>query len=170
MLAQCWAIVADIDPVLARPCMVTACYTEQGGAIVWWSWGLLGHYSSAWHVLAGPYCPQCYLSGVPAEHKWPLVKATPPYLRPVPSQSILLIKVVRLLPAPHCYQGRHSVNPYPAKFIYSNFQLLEVVDRYRDSQLQVVDNCSYLLDLRPNIYKILYLISHFLSNNSGLLG
>ena len=31
------------------------------------------------------------------------------------------------------------VNPYPAKLIYLNFQQIEVVCRYCDPQLQVVD-------------------------------
>ena len=35
-------------------------------------------------------------------------------------------------------------NLYPAKFIYLNCQLLEVVSRYRDPQPQVVDNYSYI--------------------------
>ena len=31
-------------------------------------------------------------------------------------------------------------NPYPAKLLYINFQLLEVVSRYRDPQPQMVEN------------------------------
>ena len=38
-----------------------------------------------------------------------------------------------------------------------NFQPLEVVSRYRDPQLQVVENYSYLFNLRPNVYKSQYL-------------
>ena len=44
-------------------------------------------------------------------------------------------------------------NHYPAKFIYLNFQPLEFVFRYRDPQLQVVENYLYLFNLRTNIYK-----------------
>ena len=42
---------------------------------------------------------------------------------------------------------------HPAKLIYLNAQPLEVVSRYRDPQPQVVENYSYVLNLRPNIYK-----------------
>ena len=35
------------------------------------------------------------------------------------------------------------INPYPAKYIYLNFQPLEVVFRYRDPQPQVVENYSH---------------------------
>ena len=59
--------------------------------------------------------------------------------------------------------------PYPAKLIYLNFQPLEVVSRYRDPRPQVVENYSYLLNLRTNIYKSLCLHSHFIPNNSGLI-
>ena len=45
-----------------------------------------------------------------------------------------------------------TVNPYPAKVIYLNFQPLEVVSRYRDPQPQVVQNYSNLHNLRPNLY------------------
>ena len=45
------------------------------------------------------------------------------------------------------------VNPCPAKLIYLDFQPLEVVSCYRDPQPQVVENYSYLFNLRPNIYK-----------------
>ena len=46
-----------------------------------------------------------------------------------------------------------TINSYPAKLIYLNFQPLEVVSYYSDPQPQVVENCSYLFNLRPNIYK-----------------
>ena len=39
------------------------------------------------------------------------------------------------------------------KFIYLNFQSLEVESRYRDPQPQVIESNSYLFNLRPNIYK-----------------
>ena len=46
-----------------------------------------------------------------------------------------------------------SVKPFPAKLIHIHFQSLEVVFRYRDPQLQVTENDSYLFDLRPSICK-----------------
>ena len=61
-------------------------------------------------------------------------------------------------------------NPYPAKLIYLNFQQLEVVSRYRDPQPQVVENDSYLFNLRPNIYKYWCLNSQFIPKNSDLIG
>ena len=39
-------------------------------------------------------------------------------------------------------------NPYPANLIYLNFHPLEVASRYRDPQLQVGGNYSYLLNWR----------------------
>ena len=57
-------------------------------------------------------------------------------------------------------------NPYP----YFNFHPLEVVSHHRDPQLQVVENYAYLFDLRPNMYKSWYLNSHFIHNNSDLIG
>ena len=45
------------------------------------------------------------------------------------------------------------INPYPAEIIYLNFQPLEVVSRYRDPQPQVVENYSYMFNLRASIYK-----------------
>ena len=45
-----------------------------------------------------------------------------------------------------------TVKPYPyARVIYLNFRPLDIVSRYRDPQSQVVENYSYLLNLRPNI-------------------
>ena len=47
-------------------------------------------------------------------------------------------------------------NPYSAKLIiYLNFQSLEVVDRYRDPQPQVLENNSCFFYLRPQNLKIL---------------
>ena len=46
-----------------------------------------------------------------------------------------------------------TLNPYPAKITYLNFQPLEVVSRYRDPQPQVIENYSHLFNLRTNIYK-----------------
>ena len=40
------------------------------------------------------------------------------------------------------------VNLYPV-LLYFIFQALEVVSRYRDPQPQVVENYSYLFNLRP---------------------
>ena len=41
-------------------------------------------------------------------------------------------------------------NPYPAKLIYLNSPPLEVVARYRDPQLQVGENYSYLFKIFAN--------------------
>ena len=43
------------------------------------------------------------------------------------------------------------LDPYPAKLIYLNFQPLEVVSRYRDPQLQVAENYSYLFNFITEI-------------------
>ena len=54
----------------------------------------------------------------------------------------------------HIYgPSRASVNLLPATLSYLNIHPLEVVSRYRDPQLQVGENYSYLLNLRPNICK-----------------
>ena len=45
-------------------------------------------------------------------------------------------KIQYLIIAKHTNAER--LNPYPAKSIYSNFQPLELVSRYRDPQPQVV--------------------------------
>ena len=43
------------------------------------------------------------------------------------------------------------LNPFHAELSYSNFNLLEVVSRCRDPQLQVSQNYSHLFDLRSHI-------------------
>ena len=73
-----------------------------------------------------------------------------------------------------------NLNPYPAKLIYLNFQPLEVVSLYHDPQIhnltdpqpQVVENYSYLLNLRPKICQSWW---YFIPNtgnhgNSDLIG
>ena len=65
--------------------------------------------------------------------------------------------------------AKNKVNPSPAKSIYLNFQPLEVVSRYRDPQPQVVENHSYLFNLRPDNYKYWCLNTHFIPNNSHLI-
>ena len=57
---------------------------------------------------------------------------------------------------------------YPAKLIYLNFQPLKAV--CRDPQPQVFENYSYLFNLWTNIYKSWCLNSHFIPNNSDLIG
>ena len=47
-----------------------------------------------------------------------------------------------------------GISRYPAKLIYLNFQPLKVVSRYRDPQLQMAENYSFSLNLRPNILKM----------------
>ena len=61
-----------------------------------------------------------------------------------------------------------SLLPYPAESIYLNFQPLEVASRCRDPQPQVVENYSYLFNLRPNICKFCCLNSHFIPNKKWI--
>ena len=61
-------------------------------------------------------------------------------------------------------------SPYPSTLFYLNFQPLAAVSRYRDPQPQVVENYSFLLNFKPNIYKSCCLDSHFIPNNIGLNG
>ena len=61
------------------------------------------------------------------------------------------------------------VNPYPAKLMYLIFHQLEFVSRYRDPQLQVAENYSYLFDLCTNICKFSCSHTHFILNNSHLV-
>ena len=56
---------------------------------------------------------------------------------------------------PSIYEPEGNLNPYPAKLIYLNFQLLEVMSRYRDPQLEVAENYSYLFNLSTNICKVI---------------
>ena len=60
------------------------------------------------------------------------------------------------------------VNPCPAKFNNLNFYPLGVVYRYRDPQLQVAKNYSYLFNLSRNICKSLCLDRHFIPNSVKL--
>ena len=54
--------------------------------------------------------------------------------------------------------------------MYLNFHPLEVVSRYRDPQVQVGENYSYILfNLRPNIWKSWYLKTHFIPNISDFI-
>ena len=55
-----------------------------------------------------------------------------------------------------CYHRKYNLSiiffhPYPAKVIYLNFNSLEVVSRYRDTQLQVAENSSSLFNFSTNI-------------------
>ena len=50
-----------------------------------------------------------------------------------------------------CYMV--TLNHYPTKLIHLNFQPLEVVSRYRDPQLRVAENLSYLFNLGTDICK-----------------
>ena len=56
------------------------------------------------------------------------------------------------------------------EFAHFNLHLFEVVSRYRDPQLQVAENYSYLLNLRPNTCKSWYLNFHFARNKNDLIG
>ena len=63
----------------------------------------------------------------------------------------------------------HLIHPYSPKLIYLNFQPLEVVSRYRDPQLQVAENYSYLFNLSTNICKLSCLDTHFIPSNGDLV-
>ena len=52
---------------------------------------------------------------------------------------------------------------YPLSYLI--IRPLEVVSCYRDPQLQVGDNCSYVFNLRPKICKCSCLNTHFIPNN-----
>ena len=54
-------------------------------------------------------------------------------------------------------------NPYRANLIS---QPLEVVSRYREPQLQVAENYSYLFSLAQTIYKHWSLNTHFVPNDN----
>ena len=58
------------------------------------------------------------------------------------------------------------INPWSAKLDNLNFHSLKVVSRYRDPQLQVGENNSYLCNLYQNIGQSEKLIAHLLSNFS----
>ena len=61
-----------------------------------------------------------------------------------------------------------AINPYHTKLVNLYFQPLEVVFRYRDPQLQVAENYSYLFNLSKKISKSWCLDTHFIPNNSAL--
>ena len=46
---------------------------------------------------------------------------------------------------------------------------LEVVSRYRDPQLQVAENYSYLFSVSTNISKFRCFYTHFIPNTSDLI-
>ena len=62
------------------------------------------------------------------------------------------------------------INPLNAKLYNLNFHPFEIVARYRDPQLQMGENYSHLLNLRPNICKSLCFNIHFIHNNCDLSG
>ena len=61
-----------------------------------------------------------------------------------------------------------NIDPYHAMLIYLNFHSLEVVSRYRDPQLQLVEN-SYLFNWSTNICTSLCLDTKFIPNNSDFV-
>ena len=68
-----------------------------------------------------------------------------------------------------CTQFELYINPQPAKLFFFNFQPLEVMSRYRDPQLQVVENYSNLFNLSTNICKSQCLHTHFIPNDSDMV-
>ena len=62
------------------------------------------------------------------------------------------------------------VNPESAELKKLIFHPLEVVSRYRDPQLQVAENYSYLFNFRRNICKSSCVNTYFIPNNCDLIG
>ena len=58
----------------------------------------------------------------------------------------------------------YVINPLTAKLFNLNFHSLEVVSRWRDPQLQVSENYSYLTKWRSTVFKSCWLMSHFIFN------
>ena len=48
---------------------------------------------------------------------------------------------------------KSTINPWSTELFNLNFQSLEVVSRYSDTQLQVTENLCYLRNLSHNIYQ-----------------
>ena len=72
------------------------------------------------------------------------------------SLSLQTKMIVVLQPAlyyVHSVWHWETINPYPANVIYLNFHPREVVSHYRDPQLQVDENYSFLFNLSTNIRK-----------------
>ena len=76
-------------------------------------------------------------------------------LRPTLYHGLCLIQhiAINLYPWILFCRRPNAVNPLHAELSYLNYHTLDVVSRYRDPQLQVGNNCSYLFNLRPNICK-----------------
>ena len=55
-------------------------------------------------------------------------------------------------------------SPLTVKFFNLNFHPLEVLSRWRDPQLQVGGNYSYLTKLTSTVFKYCWLMSHFIFN------
>ena len=58
---------------------------------------------------------------------------------------------------------KNALTPYTAKLIYLNFNPLEIVYRYRDPQLQVGENYSYLFSFETYPLQILMFKHNFCS-------
>ena len=52
-----------------------------------------------------------------------------------------------------CTQSMRVLNPYSTELFNLHFQSLEFVSRYRDPQLQVIENLCDSQNLSPNIYQ-----------------
>ena len=62
----------------------------------------------------------------------------------------------------------HQFNHFPVTLSFLNVYPHEVASRDRDPQLQVVENYSYLVNLRGNICYCVCLNTHFIPNTSDL--
>ena len=63
----------------------------------------------------------------------------------------------------HCNENV-QINPLTAKLFNLNFHPLEVVSRWRDPQLQVIENYSDLTKWMSTFFKYCWLMSHFIFN------
>ena len=110
------------------PRIISPPWMRKGVSATLWSGGYtLSHPSGHYSVISSSYPRPSILSTEPPRRKprWTWL-----------SQLLLII------------------NPFLAKLSHLNFHPLEVVSRYRDPQLQVEENYSYLFNLRPKHFQI----------------
>ena len=88
---------------------------------------------------------------------------------PISSPAYIYITILLLFVSAFFLLFVIWINPYPAKLNNLNFQSHKVVAHYLDPQFQEAENYSYLFNLITNIYKYLYLNTHFILNNCDLI-
>ena len=123
------------------------------------------------------YCDELWVMPPPPP-RFPYIRR--PCHTPPPPPLPLIWRLRRLTSCTRMHQGCHPyitqwmnrcvshINPYSTKSDNLNFHRLEVVSRYRDPQLQVGENYSYLFKLRPNICKF-WCLNRFIPCNSDLI-